>query len=213
MRYVVLLTLLAGCDNSPRSSSSGSGQGAPSGLPQGETPSAQAPSPSGAMPSADPHAGLDMGGVNPHGGDPHGGSLEENPHGGDPHAMTGGPPPSFDPKMVIDGTIDVHAKLKDKVKPGDIMFVSVKSVDAAGTPQRIPIAVDRVDVGTLPAAFSLSGKNTMMPGTKFEGNVMVSVRIDRDGEATTRVKGDIEGTARVTIPARGVKIVLDTPVP
>ena len=61
--------------------------------------------------------------------------------------------------------------------------------------------------------FTLSGKNTMMPGTKFEGNVAVIVRVDRDGEATTRAKGDIEGQVRAKIPARGLKIVLDTPVP
>ena len=207
MRFVVLLTLLAGCENAPKSS--GTGQGAPSGLPQGEVPSSAAPAAkdphAGMEMGADPHAGLDMGGAgNPHAVDPHGGMA---PEGGRT------PPVTFDPNMVLEGTIDVHAKLKDQVKAGDIMFLSVKSVDAQGTPQRIPIAVDRVDVGTLPAAFTLSGKHTMMPGTKFEGNVLLSVRIDRDGEATTRAKGDIEGTMRATIPARGLKIVLDTPVP
>jgi hypothetical protein len=156
-----------------------------------------------------PHAGMDM-------ENPHAGMDMENPHGdmqgmGGPHG--GGAPASFDPKMVLEGTIDVAPKLKAQVKPGDILFLSVKSVDAAGTPQRIPIAVDRADVSTFPLPFSVSGKQTMMPGTKFEGNVAVIVRVDRDGEAKTRAKGDIEGMVKATIPAKGLKIVLDTPVP
>jgi hypothetical protein len=39
------------------------------------------------------------------------------------------------------------------------------------------------------------------------------VRVDRDGEAMSRKPGDIEGSVRAKIPARGLKIVLDTPVP
>jgi len=142
----------------------------------------------GGMPEGDPHAGLDMGGASP-------------------------APKNVDPNMVLEGTIAVSPKLKDQVKAGDILFLSVKSVDETGTPQRIPIAADRQDAQTFPMPFKLTGAHTMMQGTKFEGNVLITVRVDRDGEAMSRKTGDIEGSVRAKIPARGLKIVLDTPVP
>jgi hypothetical protein len=211
MRYHLLAflgaALLLSCE---RSSPTTPGQAAPSGLPQGELPppAAGRAAERGSMPAgganADPHAGLDV--ENPH-GDPHGGGMGmANPHGGAPAT-------AVDPKMVLAGTIEVAPKLKEVVKAGDVMFLSVKSVDESGTPQRIPIAADRQDVSTFPAAFTLSGANTMMQGTKFEGDVLITVRIDRDGEAMTRAKGDLEGSVRARIPQKGLKIVLDTPVP
>jgi hypothetical protein len=54
----------------------------------------------------------------------------------------------------------------------------------------------------------------MMLGTgKFEGAVVLTARVDRDGEARTKEAGDIEGRVSATIPQGGLKLVLDTPVP
>jgi hypothetical protein len=203
MRFVVVASILVvfGCEKSPPSS--GTEQGAPSGLPQGEMPAATHPTPTPTpTPSDDPHAGLGM--DNPHGGG--------DPHAGMDMGGTSPVPTNVDPNMVLEGSIAVSPKLKDQVKPGDILFLSVKSVDEAGTPQRIPIAADRQDAATFPMPFKLTGANTMMQGTKFEGDVLLTVRVDRDGEAMSRKPGDIEGSVRAKIPARGLKIVLDTPV-
>ena len=205
MRFLLYASVLAlagaACDKSD-SRPAGSQGTAPTGLPQGEppppSPTAVANPHAGGMPGADPHAGLDMGGGGMGGPDMHGQSPV---------------PKDVDPSMVLEGTIEVSPKLKDRVKAGDILFLSVKSVDEAGTPQRIPIAADRQDATTFPMAFKLTGANTMMQGTKFEGSVLVTVRVDRDGEAMSRKPGDIEGSVRAKIPARGLKIVLDTPVP
>jgi cytochrome c-type biogenesis protein CcmH len=120
-------------------------------------------------------------------------------------------PQNVDPNMVLEGTIDIAPALKDKVKPGDVIFLSARRVEG-GQIQRMPLAVDRLEVKSFPLPFTLSGANVMMAGTEFKGEVALSARLDRDQEATTRSPGDIEGTLRASIPAKGLKVVLDTEV-
>jgi cytochrome c-type biogenesis protein CcmH len=114
--------------------------------------------------------------------------------------------------QVVSGTIDVAPAMKDLVKPGDTIFLVARSIDASGAVQRMPVAVDRAQVGSFPLAFELSAKQVMVAGTPFTGPMQITARVDKDGEAMTRQPGDVEGTARVTVPAKGVQIVLDTPV-
>jgi hypothetical protein len=106
----------------------------------------------------------------------------------------------------------VAPALKDQVKTGDVIFLSARAVDPqTGETQRTPIAVDRIDVSALPIKFRLTSANSMMGG-ELKGNVLITARVDRDKEAMTRQPGDIEGTAKATVPAGDLKIVLDTPV-
>jgi cytochrome c-type biogenesis protein CcmH len=112
----------------------------------------------------------------------------------------------------VSGTIDVAPAMKDLVKPGDTIFLVARSIDAAGAVQRMPVAVDRAQVGSFPIAFELSAKQVMVAGTPFAGPMQITARVDKDGEAMTRKEGDVEGTARVTVPQKDVQIVLDTPV-
>jgi cytochrome c-type biogenesis protein CcmH len=112
----------------------------------------------------------------------------------------------------LEGTIEVAPALAAQVKAGDIIFLSARAVDASGAVQRMPLAVDRLSVGALPMTFRLTAENAMVPGAVFAGSVQITARVDRDGEAMTRTAGDIEGVVKAEIPARGLKIVLDTPV-
>lgn len=120
-------------------------------------------------------------------------------------------PQNVDPNMVLAGTIDIAPALKNKVKPGDVIFLSAKRVEG-GQVQRMPLAVDRLEVTSFPLPFALTAANVMMAGTEFKGDVALTARLDRDQEATTRSPGDIEGTLRTAIPAKGLKVVLDTEV-
>jgi cytochrome c-type biogenesis protein CcmH len=134
---------------------------------------------------------------------------------GHPDLPAGHPPIGAAPAAAgggIEGTIDVAPELKDQVKAGDIVFLTARSVDASGAVVRMPVAVDKVTIDKLPMAFRLTSANVMVAGTPFAGAMVVTARIDRDGEAMTRTAGDIEGTQKVQIPASGVKITLDTPV-
>jgi hypothetical protein len=175
-------------------------------MPTAMPGSVQGGNPHAGVGAADPHAGLAMGG-DPHaglamGGDPHGGMAAVNPHG---------EPQAVDPSKYVRGAISVAGEAAGAVKAGDIIFISVKPVDpATGAILGGTIAVDRVDVTQLPVAFELTGANVMTQGAVFEGDVVVTARVDRDGEARTREAGDVEGSTTVAIPADGVSLVLDT---
>jgi hypothetical protein len=167
----------------------------------------------------DPHGG--MGGMaNPHGGgDPHGGmGGMANPHGGG--AMGGGmqgttpTPGPLDPSTLLEGTLEVAPALAAKVKPGDVIFLSVKQVDEKGAIMRMPLAVDRLEApAAFPQVFALSNQNMMVAGGKIAGNIAITARVDRDGDAMTRVAGDIEGVLKTAPPQKGLKLVLDTEIP
>jgi hypothetical protein len=210
----------AGCDKGAPAAPAATGSQAPSGLPAGgaganNAPSGVATMPNvpgvhGDVPGGDPHAGLDMNGA---GANPHGDMNMNNPHGGGMEG-TMPAPGELDPKTVINGTIDVAPGLAGKVKPGDVIFLSLKSVDpTTGELKRPPLAVDRLDVQKLPVTFELSNQKLMIAGSKIEGQVAVTARIDRDGDAMTRTAGDLEGVVKTTAPQKDLKVVLDTEVP
>lgn len=171
--------------------------------------------------SGDPHAGLNMGGS----GDPHAGlDMGSDPHAGldmgdGGMAMGNGNPGgleapdpnrAIDPKMFLKGKITVSKEAKALVKPGAILFLSARPVNkATGESMGAPLAVDRIDVQGLPLDFHLSGAQTMVAGTKFEGDVMLYARVDGDGEASSKRPGDVEGSVLVTIPAEGIDLVLN----
>jgi hypothetical protein len=162
---------------------------------------------------ADPHAGLDMGGG---GADPHAG-LDLGGGGADPHAglaMGGGGPgaeaPPVDPGKFLRGSIVATAETSPLVKPGAILFLSVKPVEPlSGDVIGGTIAVDRIDVDHLPISFELTGANRMRLDTGFDGDVVISARIDQDGEARSSQPGDVEGSVRAKIPAAGITLTLD----
>lgn len=145
--------------------------------------------------AGDPHAGLDMGGA---GGNP-GGLAAPDPNR------------KIDPKMVLQGSLSASKDLAGLIKPGAIIFLSARPVNkVTGESLGAPLAVDRIDVQSLPVDFHLSGAQSMVAGTAFEGDVMLYARLDGDGEASSTLPGDIEGKVMATIPAEGLELVLDS---
>ncbi len=179
------------------------GRPAPVGLPPVEG-AAKAASPHGGLPPASPHGGAQP--ASPQG------DLPPNHPPIDPHQRTP-EGTNIDPTQVLEGSIEVAPELRDQVKTGDVIFVSAKPIDpATGQIVKTTLAVARLEVAQLPMAFRLSGANAMSAGAAFKGEVAIIARVDRDRDAISRAPGDIEGTLRVTIPAKGLKLVLDTPV-
>ena len=209
---------VTGCDKSNRVSSNAEAPKGIGGDDRPDMPAADAMAgprtPGVHGDSADPHAGLDMGaaGVDPHAGVAMGG---QNPHGSG--GMQGTMPAAgpLDPNSVIEGVIDVAPALKDKIKPGDVIFLSAKLYDAAtGELKRGPLAVDRLEVAKLPQPFVLSNQNQMMAGAKLEGGVKVAItaRVDRDVDVLTRNPGDLEAVVKTAAPQKDLKVVIDTEV-
>ncbi len=196
-----------------------SSTGAP--MPPAPTPKpGMGANPHGGAAAGDPHAGMNMGGGaagDPHAGMDMGGGAA-NPHGtGSPDVSKMGlaaPDPNrkIDPNHRVTGTIKVHPKAKDRVKAGGAVFVVIKKADANGQPSGPPLAVDRLEWKD-GLEFKMTDAQSMIAGTELSGDVVVTVRYDQDSDAISKQPGDVVGTARVTVPADKVAILLDEVLP
>jgi hypothetical protein len=79
--------------------------------------------------------------------------------------------------------------------PGATLFVIARRPDV---PRGPPAATRRYPATSFPAAFSL-GQDNVMLGGPFPDEVVLSARLDTDGNAMTRGPGDLEGAASGTI--------------
>jgi hypothetical protein len=119
-------------------------------------------------------------------------------------------PSAPDPKQSISGTIVLPAARAKDVAKGDTMFLIARRSGGPPGPGSM-IAVQRLSAGDFPMPFSLSGRDAMIPGTPFEGAISISVRVDKDGDAITRRKGDVLGQANdVKVGTQNLTISLDT---
>ena len=119
------------------------------------------------------------------------------------------PPPGQASGQQITGTITVDPKLKDAVNPQWTLFIIARSAEGGGGP---PLAVKKIDRPGFPLAYSLGSENVMMQGRPFSGKVTIIVRLDKDGNATTRDPGDLIGEYKknpVEVGSKNVDIVLD----
>lgn len=83
----------------------------------------------------------------------------------------------------------------------------------AGQPTGAPLAVDKLTWQKDELPFEMTEAQAMIGGTQLVGDVVVVARYDQDGDAISKQPGDIVGQVRVTIPADGVKLTLDTILP
>jgi hypothetical protein len=198
---VCAVSLLSGCRREPKGDSAG--------LPAADTWQAPATTPGAAA-------------QNPHGADPHAGLNMDDPHAGmqvgAPSTVPPLPPPDpsrpIDPKKFVEGKIVATDKTRGFIKEGAILFLSVRPIDGAtGEVIGSPLAVDRIDVKTLPVTFRLDESKAMSAGTNFSGDVIIMARVDGDGDAITKVKGDIVGSVQAKIPQGGLTLSLDEILP
>ena len=134
--------------------------------------------------------------------------LAEIPSGGGATKPTAKPSPATGSRTVS-GNIILDPKLTDKIDPQASLFIIARSADSAGGP---PLAVKKIDRPTFPLTYSLGQENVMMQGTPFDGKIHISVRLDKDGNPTTRGAGDLTGEYTknpVEVGVKSVDIVID----
>jgi hypothetical protein len=114
-----------------------------------------------------------------------------------------------DARQTISGTIVLPAANRARVARGDVIFLAARRASGPqGTGSML--AVQKLVAGAFPMAFSISSRDAMIPGVPFEGRVSIIARVDKDGEALTRLKGDVFGhVSNVEVGARHVVISLD----
>jgi tetratricopeptide (TPR) repeat protein len=113
------------------------------------------------------------------------------------------------PSAQISGTITIDPKLKGNVDPNATLFIIARRDGAAAGP---PLAVKKIDKPVFPLAYSLSQENVMMQGTPFTGKINLTVRLDKDGNPSTRGPGDITGDYKknpVEVGSKNVDITLN----
>jgi hypothetical protein len=95
------------------------------------------------------------------------------------------------------------------VKDGTAVFVIVKQAGADGAPSGPPLAVDKLTWAKDGIKFEMTEAQSMIAGTQLAGTVVVTARYDQDGDALSKQPGDVVGTAKVTVPADNVNVLLD----
>jgi hypothetical protein len=115
-------------------------------------------------------------------------------------------PASSDAGDTISGVIEIGDAIDDS-RPADAMLFII----ARSQPTGPPLAVLRVPSASFPHSFEIGQAQVMIPTLKFAGQVRLSARLDSDGNAMTKLPGDLVG--EVAIPllpgASGVVLVLD----
>jgi hypothetical protein len=89
------------------------------------------------------------------------------------------------------------------------LFIIARPAEGGGGP---PLAVKKVDRPVFPLSYSLGPENVMMQGRPFSGKVTIAVRLDKDGNPTTRQAGDLIGEYErnpVDVGSKDVDIVID----
>ena len=105
----------------------------------------------------------------------------------------------------IEGTVSVSEGLKNKMPENATLFLFVRNLDVKRGP---PLAVQRLPEIKLPLKFSLGPQDIMIPGTPFDGPMVLTGRIDSDGDARIG-PGDIEGFVKVKPGDKNVELLLN----
>jgi len=109
----------------------------------------------------------------------------------------------------IQGIVSIDPKLEANVDGQAVLFISARS---ANSPSGPPLAVRRVDRPVFPFSYSLGPEHVMVPGVPFTAKVVVSARLDKDRDPTTREAGNLSGEYKknpVEIGSERVDIIVD----
>jgi cytoskeletal protein CcmA (bactofilin family) len=105
----------------------------------------------------------------------------------------------------IKGTVNVSDALQKNIPTNGTLFIFARS---EGVKRGPPLAVKRVPELQLPYDFVLGPKDIMIPGTAFEGPMVLAARIDVDGDARAG-SGDIEGFVSADPGDRNVELLMN----
>jgi hypothetical protein len=152
------------------------------------------PAPGG---GADPHAGLDA--LPPLGASrsPHG-RIAADAESADLAAIAG-------PR--VSGTLELDAGLQDQIPTSAVVFVTVRDAGFGAGP---PVAAKRL-AASFPQPFSV-GPEDSMQGERLPDVLLLEVRVDADGDASTRDPSDPKARQDdVKAGSAGVRLLLKRP--
>ncbi len=159
---------------------------------------------SGEMPDDEIHGGMGGGGGGSGGAMPpgHGGAVEA--------------PGPVDPNKVLEGTLAAGPAAAKAIKPGMVLYLSLKPVGTQDCVVKgvIPAASQRVNSPTLPFSFKITEADARtMGGSTISGEYLLCAHMSTTGDASDKVAGDAFASAKVKVPQKGIKLTLDTVLP
>ncbi|HMN77819.1 MAG TPA: tetratricopeptide repeat protein [Burkholderiaceae bacterium] len=107
----------------------------------------------------------------------------------------------------IRGTVSLSPSVAGKAAADDTVFIYARAADGP----RMPLAIVRLQVRDLPAAFTLDDSSAMSPAARLSTapRVIVSARVSKSGQATPS-RGDLVGeTPAMANHADGVALEID----
>lgn len=127
----------------------------------------------------------------------------------EPPAATEPPPPPAAEVLThgsFQGTVVLPEALKARFVPGSILFVVARSLGGNAR----PVAAQKIVPSDFPVDFSLTQADSMM-GDPLPEEVDLLVRLDRDGDISTREEGDLSaGPVRARSGSRS-ELILEAP--
>ncbi len=109
----------------------------------------------------------------------------------------------------VSGTVTIDKKLAGELK-GGTLFIFAKNAGSKAGDGQMPVAVQRIPNPTFPVSFELSGENTMIKGTPFEGPFSIYARYSASGDATDKSgpQGSTAKNKKVKVGDKSIKIEL-----
>jgi hypothetical protein len=109
----------------------------------------------------------------------------------------------------ITGKIELSSSLAKK-KPEGILFLVARRISDNPTARGTLIAVKKMPATTFPLPFTLSAADMPFQTGAFDGELVLTARIDQDGDPMSHQKGDMIGTLpKVRVGAKNVRLTLD----
>ena len=115
-----------------------------------------------------------------------------------------------DASKTVSGVVRLSPSLAASAAPDDAVFVFARALQGP----KMPLAVLKRQVKDLPLTFKLDDSMAMTPGHALSSvdRVVVGARVSKSGSATPKA-GDLEGASQAVEPgARGVLVIIDSPV-
>jgi hypothetical protein len=127
------------------------------------------------------------------------------PQGSNAGKVSAAPSPAS--RQTVSGKITLGTKVKG-MNSKATLFIIARPAGARGGP---PLAVKKIDQPVFPLSYVIGAENVMMQGTPFTGKIDLTVRLDNDGNPTTRTPGDLMGNYQgpVDVGAKNIDIVID----
>ena len=119
---------------------------------------------------------------------------------------------AYSGKMGVSGTIVLDSRLAKKTDKTDVLYIIAYDADR---PRGLgpPLAAKRISNPRFPMAYHIGPEDVISEGGSFSKRIMVSARVDKDGDAGPIQPGDMTGAYKKN-PAKdgegAVDVVIDT---